>query len=92
MRANEVQNSRQILVTNTVICKENPDYETLASPAQPARDVTLKAKGYLEQEPQPFKIMFGLLFHAHEKFQMWTRASPQDNSVDKAFMERRHQN
>ena len=51
----EVQNSRQIAATNTVILRENPDNETPESSGQlAAKGVTLKAEGVFEQEPQPF--------------------------------------
>ena len=53
---NEVQNCRQVAATNTVILEENPNCETSETSGHPAaRYVTLRAKGHLEQEPQPFQ-------------------------------------
>ena len=52
----EVENCRQIAATNTVILQENPNNETPESSGQPAaKGVTLRAKGDLQQEPQPFQ-------------------------------------
>ena len=56
----EVENCRQIVATNTVILKENQISGTSESS-------TLRAKGDLGQETQ---FCFGLLFHAHEIFQV----------------------
>ena len=67
----EVLNCRRIAAINEVILTENPDNEESASSRLPAaRDVTLKDKKCLEQEPQSLKIEFCLLFRAHEMFQM----------------------
>ena len=53
---NEVKNCPQIAAINTVTLKESPDNEASASSGQPAaRDITLKAKKDLDQEPQPLK-------------------------------------
>ena len=52
--ADEVQNCQQVAASNTVILRENPNNEMPESSGQPAaKGVTLRAKGDLEQEPQP---------------------------------------
>ena len=67
----QVQNCHQIAASNSVILRENQSNETSESSREPvAKDVTLIAKGDLEQEHLPSEQRSCPLFHAHEVFQV----------------------
>ena len=74
---NEVQSCRQLAAINIVVLKENPDTEASARPGQlVAGNVTLEAKGDLEQEPQPLQRRIWSIVP-------WSRKVPLD--VDTCF-------